>query len=138
MKKLILHITLTIAMLCGLCMSPSQAVAQHDVSGEQGRQECVARQDAMHAGNVEERSFTSSGAVLRTGSQYRLSSSRPTRLLPTHGGKPGKNHFRNAENNNPFYISETSHFLASVSILLRKAVPSPRSYYVIALRRLLC
>lgn len=124
--------------MCGLCMSPSQAVAQHDVSGEQGRQECVARQDAMQSGNVEERSFTSSGPAFRAGSQHRLSSLRPTRLLPTHGGKSGKHYFRNGANNNPFYNPETFYILAQVLTPQRRAMSAPRSYYVIALRRLLC
>ena len=71
-------------------------------------------------------------------SSHRVTSSRPTRLLPTHGGKPTSHSGRWAKN-------EWSNLSNGFALLLCKSLNSSRTmaasqrlYYVIALRRLLC
>ena len=71
-------------------------------------------------------------------SSHRIASSRPTRLLPTHGGKPTNHGGRWAK-------GESFNPLISLSLRScrqfcwhRTTAASPRLRYVIALRRLLC
>lgn len=78
-------------------------------------------------------------AVFRsTPSSHRIASSRPSRLLPTHGGKPTNHPSRWAK-------GESSNPLKHALLLSCRChrwhfatVASPRLRYVIALRRLLC
>lgn len=71
-------------------------------------------------------------------SSPRVASNRPTRLLPTYGGKPNKHHGQWAADE--VYKPFKAYSLQSCrSPERRHAVASPsRLYYVIALRRLLC
>ncbi len=78
-------------------------------------------------------------AVLRNApSSHRIAPNRPTRLLPTHGGKPGKYNGRWGAGKiyRPFNIATLQRCR---DLYGRYAVAaSPRLRYVIALRRLLC
>lgn len=79
------------------------------------------------------------GVVLRSmPSSHRVGSSRPTRLLPTQGGKPTHHSGRWALNewynlSNGLILLSYKSFNSS-----RAMAASQRLYYVIALRRLLC
>ena len=70
---------------------------------------------------------------------HRVASSRPTRLIPTHGGKPTHHGGRWAkgETLNPIAPTTLPPSAAATSRLHATAA-SPRLRYVIALRRLLC
>ena len=88
--------------------------------------------------NVAEEPQNPFGNVMRTSHpSHRLASSRPLRLLPTYGGKPTQHHGRWAQANSTNHqnLSRQQHHA-----LFRHGLPtsSPRRYYVIALRRLLC
>ena len=70
-------------------------------------------------------------------SSHRIASNRPTRLLPTHGGKPGQHHGRWTAGTllNPYRFAPLQ---LCRDLWRTSAASSPRLRYVIALRRLLC
>ena len=69
---------------------------------------------------------------------HRLASSRPTRLLPTYGGKPNRNTVCRSANDISYKpINYCSVLLQSLTAM-RSVMKAPRYYYVIALGRLLC
>ena len=71
-------------------------------------------------------------------SSHRIASNRPTRLLPTHGGKPTNHGGRWAKGElfNPLIFPSLR--LCRRLFCHRTTAASPRLRYVIALRRLLC
>ena len=71
-------------------------------------------------------------------SSHRIASSRPTRLLPTHGGKPTNHGGRWAKGESFNPLTSPSLRLCSQFCWHRTTAASPRLRYVIALRRLLC
>ena len=69
---------------------------------------------------------------------HRVASHRSVRLLPTHGGKPSK-HFGRWAKDQSSHLPKCFVQLSCIGHhQVCMAVSSPRGYYVIALRRLLC
>ena len=69
---------------------------------------------------------------------HRLASSRSVRLLLSGGGKPGHQHGRFGANSLSHTFKNIFHMLWYVHLRPTTAFASPRYYYVIALRRILC
>ncbi|MBO4801399.1 MAG: hypothetical protein J5545_05975 [Bacteroidaceae bacterium] len=136
-KTSLLLLLLVVTLLSDWVGSSVGSQLQAIVPGQNLAQ--VSRYDGWHhLMNVgRERPF---GTLLNTPSSFhRLGSSRPARLLPTHGGKPGHSAGRWAKN----FSFHPSFFLPlrstiNAQSLSRTVASSPRHYYVIALRRLLC
>ena len=139
MNRFLIRLFLVAALLCDFLGFADGVRAQGiAVSGEQKSEEQIKQNDG-YLKPVAEEPQSPVEVVLRSApSSSRIASNRPTRLLPTHGGKPGKYHGRwaAAEVYKPFNCAllQPCRGLYRLSIV---ATP-PRLYYVIALRRLLC
>ena len=133
-----LRIWLVAALLCGFSDSLSWVRAQGNVSHSGEREECFQRHDGLVRSLMEERQRPLGEVLLKSNQTQRINSSRPVRLLPTHGGKPGRN-FIGCHTNHSFNLSKYALlFLRQSAIRLWAGIASPRFYYVIALRRILC
>ena len=129
---------LLIALMCNILGSGKGIKADGIVYEKPDAEEQIQRYDDFF-NHVAEKPQAPIGAAWRSvPSSHRIGSSRPTRLLPTHGGKPTHHSGRWARNewSNP---SNGCFLLLCKSInTSRTMAASQRLYYVIALRRLLC
>lgn len=112
--------------------------AQGFLATEQKSEEQIKQNDGYLKPVAEEPQSPVEVAFRSAPSSHRIASNRPTRLLPTHGGKP-TNHggrWAKGESFNPLISSS----LRPCRRLFchRTTAASPRLRYVIALRRLLC
>lgn len=134
-----MRLFLVAALLCGFLGSHSVARADRfSVGGGRERGEQVRQNDGWLRQVAEEPQNLGGTAFRNVPSSQRVVSSRPTRLLPTHGGKPTNHGGRGSrgESLNPLAFP---YLLAACGQSPRRtAAASPRLYYVIALRRLLC
>ena len=138
MRRLIVQIWLFAALLCGLSNSPLWVRAQGVVSRGHQQEECVQRYDGLTGSLMEERQQPLGESLVKSQQSHRVNSSRPARLLPTHGGKSGRGLGQSVQNN---FSDQIKYFYLCRCLNIFKArmgVTSPRFYYVIALRRILC
>lgn len=78
------------------------------------------------------------GVIVSAKNSHRIGSSRSVRLMPSHGGKPGRS-LGHCSSGYSSYLSNLSCLLLHKAFSrLQMWAASPRYYYVIALRRLLC
>ena len=137
MNKFLIRLCLVATLLCGVLGLGISAKAQESTCDGQGS-EAQIRQGEGRLRQVAEGPQSLSGTSLRTVPlSHRVASSRLTRLLPTHGGKPMSHNGRGARGESFNSLLHPS-WLACCHCRLGMSVPSPRLYYVIALRRLLC
>ena len=128
-----------LAFLCNVPGSGMDVRAQGFLSTEQQKNEEQIKQNDGYLNPVAEEPQSPVEVIFRSvPSSHRIASSRPTRLLPTHGGKPTNHGGRWAK-------GESFNPLISLSLRScrqfcwhRTTAASPRLRYVIALRRLLC
>jgi len=129
---------LAVLLLCGLPVTDFGAQRQVGARGESINEECVTRYDGLHRYLMQERQTPLAATVITAKNGERIGSSRPVRLSPTHGGKPSRTLWR--------WVSHKSFHLSNLHALLLRRIDygrgvsaaSPRFYYVIALRRILC
>ena len=138
MRKKLTRLFLIAALLSGFLGLKTVVKAQHRAFDNGTRNEELTAQSDGWLRQVAEEPQSLGGTTLRTmPSSQRVVSSQTTRLLSTHGGKPTNHGGR-------WTREESSNLLITPSLLscrhcsqgMRTA--SPRLYYVIALRRLLC
>ena len=123
-------------IFCGLPIS--DFVAQTEYISKTAEKECVTQSDALHCFMMQEQQKMPAGFVITAKSGERIGSSRPVRLVPTHGGKPGRMLAR-LTSSGSVYLSNLHALLLCLSAGNKRAwAASPRFYYVIALRRILC
>ena len=132
-----LRILLLIALVCNILGSGKRIKADGIVFGKPCNEEQIQRYDDF-LNHVAEEPQAPIGTALRSlPSSHRIGSSRPSRIIPTHGGKPTQHAGRWAK-------TEWSNLLNGFALLSyrihgsRAMAASQRLYYVIALRRLLC
>ena len=132
------RILLLIALVCNFLGSGKGIKADGIVYERPDGEEQIQRYDDFFNHVAEEPQAPIGAAWRSVPSSHRIGSLRPTRLLPTHGGKPTHHSGRWARN-------EWSNPLNGCFLLLCKSInasrtmaASQRLYYVIALRRLLC
>ena len=139
MNRFLIRLFLIATLLCNFLGSVDGVMAKS--LAEKGRQENKEqiKQSDGYVKDVAEEPRCPVEVVFRSASSSsRLASSRPPRLLPTHGGKPGKFYGQWAADG---LSNLYKHLLLQKCwshILLRTSVAPPRLYYVIALGRLLC
>ena len=139
MNRFLIRLFLVALLLCDFLGSADGVMAKCLVEkGRQENEEQIKQSEGYVKDVAEEPRCPVEVVFLSGSSSSRLATSRPPRLLPTYGGKPGKFHGRWAADglSNPY-----KHLLLQKCwshILLRTSVAPPRLYYVIALRRLLC
>jgi len=138
MRSVILHIWFVVLMLCNFLGSNIEVKAQAMMPDNADRKEQVCRHsDLLH--NMAEEPRNPVGSSLTSSvPTHRVASHRTVRLLPTHGSKPSTKSGRWAT----VSLSNLQKYVP-VCQYLRLVVPgmgfaSPRHYYVIALRRILC
>lgn len=135
MKRLITHIVYLAALLGALLM-PANGRAGGVVTGKQQGELCIDRYDGHLRLVTEERQRPT---TVQNGRQSeRVGSSRPTRLLPTHGPKPSRGVGRWMDSLSSNLIKYDFLRLVVGRLSAGRGAASPRSYYVIALRRILC
>ena len=139
MNRFLIRLFLILAFLCNVSVPGMDVRAQGFLSTEQQKNEEQIKQNDGYLKPVAEEPQSPVEVVFRSvPSSHRIASSRPTRLLPTHGGKP-TNHggrWAKGESFNPLIFPS----LRSCRQFCwhSATAASPRLRYVIALRRLLC
>lgn len=139
MSRILIRLFLVAVLLCDFLGFTDGVKAQGIVSKDEQKSEEQIKQHDGYLKAVAEEPQSPVEVVFRSApSSSRVASNRPTRLLPTHGGKPGKHHGRWTTNEicKPFNCVLLQ--LCRGIYHLRTVAAPPRYYYVIALRRLLC
>ena len=139
MYRYLLRLWLIAALMCGGANSFGWVGAQERTSdSKKQKEEQVSAYDGLVKGAMEEPEGQYSSPQLRSQPQQRVGSSRSLRVMPTHGGKPGRNlgGWNNHYSYNPQNFIHLA--LSELSAQGAEGVASPRLYYVIALRRILC
>ena len=136
MKRYLLYLSFVATWLCGILLGSNTKV-QDTVSNRQQDEQQIQRHDGWIR-HVAEEPETLPVSLLRPTTSHRVASSRSARLLPTHGGKPSQHSGRWAKGQ----LSYPPYCPIQLPCISRQrlcmAAASPRHYYVIALRRLLC
>ncbi|MBR4925487.1 MAG: hypothetical protein IKZ61_07020 [Prevotella sp.] len=138
MTRSLLRILLAALMFCGVLDFSTGVMAQSVATDKADRKNQVSsHSDLLHNMAEEPRSPVGSSFCSSLPS-HRVASHRTVRLLPSNGGKPSNKSGKWAtvslsklQNYLPTCIC---HFLSGA----RMGFASPRHYYVIALRRILC
>ncbi|MCR4810204.1 MAG: hypothetical protein K5896_10155 [Prevotella sp.] len=140
MKKYLIRLGLFALLLSGFLYGAAQQIfnAQKIVvcclQDEQQVKTCDGRIRLI----AEEPDSAPVSTLRSSPSSPRVASTRPARLLPTYGGKPNSHSGRWAKEQSSNYLNC---FVLQPCMRLYRlytVVASPRRYYVIALRRLLC
>lgn len=137
MRKYLLRISLVATLLCGFLLTSLVREQEAIVVRQQDEKQIKRDNERIH--HMAEEPESAPVSLLRPSlPSHRVASSRSVRLLPTHGGKPSQHSGR-------WVKGQLSHH--SKYALLRPCIghhqscmvaSSPRRYYVITLRRLLC
>ena len=139
MNRFLIRLFLVTALLCDCLGSGTGVRAQGFVSKDEQNSEHQIKQHDGYLKAVAEEPQSPVEVVFRSApSSHRVASNRPTRLLPTHGGKPGKYHGRWAADVVYKPFNRVLLQLCWGLSRLRTVASPPRLYYIIALRRLLC
>ena len=129
---------LMMLLLCGLPATNYSVLAQADVTSKAAQEESFSQSDGLHRYMMLEQQKMPAGFVITAKNGERIGSSRPVRPIPTHGGKPGRMLAR-LTSSGSVYLSNLHALLLCLSAGNKRAwAASPRLYYVIALRRILC
>ena len=137
MNKFLMRLFFIAMLLCGFLGSKTGVGAQGILCINQKSEEQIRQSDGWLRQVAEEPQSPVESALRTAPSSHRIVSSRPTRLLPTHGGRPTHHHGRGSSDGLlKFYKYQPQQCYGFVSLPWTFA--SPRLYYVIALRRLLC
>lgn len=138
MKRFLLSIGLVVTLLCGLSDSLGWVSNQKGVANKHQQEEQITQYNGYVKGLMTERQRPYNYPLVKSQNQQRVGSSRPSRIIPTYGGKSGKNlaHWANQLQNNTLNIIYLP--LPELRTCSGLGIASPRLYYVIALRRILC
>ena len=138
MKRYLLRIGLVVALLCGLSDSLEWVSNQEGVTNKHQQEEQITQDDESFKDLIAERQRPIDSPLVKSQNQQRVGSSRPSRIIPTYGGKTGKNLalWANQHLDNTLNIIHLP--LQLTKICSGHGIASPRLYYVIALRRILC
>ena len=139
-KKYLIRIGLVALLLCSVIFGSAlqRAKTHQDAAACQQGEQLVSQYDDWGLQVAEEPDCTTAPSLRSSPSSARIASSRPVRLLPTFGGKPNSHSGRGAKNQSSNFLNCFLQQPCMRLYWLYTAVASPRRYYVIALRRLLC
>ena len=138
MKRYLLRIGLVVTLLFGLSDSLGWVSNQEGATNKHQQEEQITQDDGYIKGLVAERQKPIDSPLVKSQNQQHVGSSRPSRIIPTYGGKTGKNlaHWASQHLDNTLNIIYLP--LQLTKICSGHGIASPRLYYVIALRRILC
>ena len=134
----LIRVWLIALLLCCLPITDFGVQVEAGVCGEPIKKECVTRYDGLQRYTMQERQMPLAGAVLTAKTGQRVGSSRPVRMHPSNGGKPGRILGRWTADESYQLSKYFALLLNRMDCGLRVGAASPRHYYVIALRRILC
>ena len=134
----LIRICLIALLLCILPTTDFGVEVQVGVCGEPIKKECITMHDGLQHQMMQERQMPLAGAVITVKTGQRIGSSRPVRLHPSNGGKPGRMLGRRTADESYQLSKYFALLLHRMDCGLRVGAASPRHYYVIALRCLLC
>ena len=77
-------------LLCSLPLNGAGGESIHGVRGKADKTECIASHDGWHSDMMQQHRMALAGTVITAKTGERVGGSRPSRLMPTHGGKPGR------------------------------------------------
>lgn len=130
------HLWLMALIFCGLPIS--DYVAQTEYISKTAEEECVTQSDVLHCFMMQEQQKMPAGFVITAKSGERIGGSRSIRLVPTHGGKSSRILSRLTSASSIYHSNLYSLLFRISDCGIRVGAASPRFYYVIALRRILC
>lgn len=137
MKNHLSRFYVIVVVFCSVSVSFEGARAENipDANHQQG--DNIKTCDGWDRGWMEERQQPIDGSITESSQPSRVGTLRSSRVLPTNGGNTGRNNSLNS--NFQFNLFKfASLLLCYEKSCLRLEVVSPRLYYVIALRRILC
>ena len=137
-SRRLIRVWLIVLLLCSLPITDFGAQARSEVRGESIKKECVTRHDGLQRHTMQERQMPLAGAVITAKTGQRVGSSRPVRLHPSNGGKPSRMLGRRTADESYQLSKYFVLLLHRMECGLRVGAASPRHYYIIALRRILC
>ena len=139
MKRFLVSLSLVAALLCVFLGIQQDGDRQGIASNQLVDEHQLQRYNRWQHHMAEEPQGPTGSALRSSTSSHRVASSRSVRLLPVHGGKPGSQHTgRWTQHESLHLIIYKEASLRGIRIGFPAGVTSPRHYYVIALRRLLC
>ena len=129
---------LVAALLCCLSVADFGYQAHIGERGETARAESVAPGEGLNRQMLLGLQTMPAGIAVSAKNGERIGSSRPVRLTPTHGGKPGRVLGRWTSDNSIHLSNLYALLLLRCDCGMRVWAASSRLYYIIALRRILC
>ena len=140
MKRHLVQILFVATLLCALfgpCLTGAKG--QGFVHRSEQHQSCIDRYDGLLHVAGECRQRTQGSSLFQSSrTSQRVSSSRTVRTMPTHGYGPDRSIGRLPEDHLSNLQKYACLCLLRATPTVRPGSSSPRSYYVIALRRILC
>lgn len=137
MKKNLLRICFIASLVCGFLLGSAVEI-QGAVAERSHEKQQIKQYDGWIHQLAEEPETAPVSALRPSSPSHRVASHRSVRQLPTYGGKPGQHIGRWGKGQ----LSNLTKCIVQLSCIGHNqacmAVSSPRGYYVIALRRLLC
>ena len=130
----IFRLWLMTLLFCSLPVTDFDALAQVNAIDDTTKEECVIQSDGLHHCMMQKRQKMPAGFIVTAKNGERIGSSRPTRLIPTNGRMLGHLTLANSIYHSNLYALLLRHSGGGI----RAWAASPRFYYVIALRRILC
>lgn len=138
-NRFLLRIWLTIAFLCALPETIhglwEDRVVDHV---ESTKEESISQHCGLDHHMELQGLLPPAGVVVSAKNSHRIGSSRSIRLMPSHGGKPGRSLGHWASDHSSYLSNLSCLLLHQASFRSQTWAASPRYYYVIALRRILC
>ena len=134
------HILFLSVLLCGLfgptLVEGAKGQGMLQQQGHEGT--TISTQDTLLRAFSESRQRLNSLVFQSSQTPQRVGSSRTVRIMPTHGSPPSRGMGRFTENTLSNLLKYACLYLQRSTTTLRSGTASPRFYYVIALRRILC
>jgi len=137
MKRYLICLGVVAMLLCGFLLGSAVRAQGAVATRQQDEQQVKQHNGWIH--HVAEEPERAPWSVMRPSTpSHRVASSRSVRLLPTHGGKPSQHSGRWVKGQLSHLIHSSVQPLCIGHHQPCTAALSPRRYYVITLRRLLC
>ena len=135
-KHYFLRVLFAITAFCSIASFDVDAAEQ--CVGKQAKETCVVQKASTHDFVLERGLMLATNAAINPRGSQRIGGSRPTRLLPQSNDKPSRIHGKSLLGNPYNYSSLLPFHFFTFSPFQKGGAASPRFYYVIALRRILC
>ena len=138
-NRFILRLWLTITFLCVLPETIPGLRGDSSIGHvKPAKEESICQNCGLNHHMELQGQLPPAGVVVSAKNSHRIGSSRSVRLMPSHGGKPGRSLGHWTSDYSSYFSNLSSLLLHNASSRPQMWAASPRYYYVIALRRILC